>query len=174
MLKNVQNTNVKFNWKCTMTNVVYKVLMYLSIYLCLTCFGFSFSPSSEAGVQPRQWFKVWWVWCQRPGADTILEPLAKLYTCLWRYDIYDIWYDIWYHIISYDIYLTALGLTPGGNSTSHIYTVHRIQRKENWEVRAVPRICELYPGICLTTEEKARKNLIGLKKKARNMQGRSK
>jgi len=26
-------------------------------------------------------------------------------------------------------------------------------------VRAVPRICELYPGICLTTEEKARKNL---------------
>ena len=26
-------------------------------------------------------------------------------------------------------------------------------------VRAVPRLCELYPGICLTTEEKARKNL---------------
>jgi len=23
----------------------------------------------------------------------------------------------------------------------------------------VPRLCELYPGICLTTEEKARKNL---------------
>jgi hypothetical protein len=23
-----------------------------------------------------------------------------------------------------------------------------------WEVRAVPRLCELYPGICLTTEEK--------------------
>jgi len=26
-------------------------------------------------------------------------------------------------------------------------------------VRAVPRRCELYPGICLTTEEKTRKNL---------------
>jgi hypothetical protein len=26
-------------------------------------------------------------------------------------------------------------------------------------VRTVPRLCELYPGICLTTEEKARKNL---------------
>ena len=26
-------------------------------------------------------------------------------------------------------------------------------------MRAVPRFCELYPGICLTTEEKARKNL---------------
>jgi hypothetical protein len=29
----------------------------------------------------------------------------------------------------------------------------------NREVWAVPRLCELYPGICLTTEEKARKNL---------------
>jgi len=26
-------------------------------------------------------------------------------------------------------------------------------------VQAVPRLCEFYPGICLTTEEKARKNL---------------
>jgi hypothetical protein len=65
-------------------------------------------------------------------------------------------YDmIWY------IYLTAIGLTPGGSSTSHIYTqtVHIIQRKDNWEVQAVPRLCKLYPGICLITEEKARKNL---------------
>jgi hypothetical protein len=59
------------------------------------------------------------------------------------------------------IYLTAVGLTPGGSSTSHIYTqtIHIIQRKENWEVRAVPRLCELYPGICLTTEGKAWKPL---------------
>jgi hypothetical protein len=26
-------------------------------------------------------------------------------------------------------------------------------------VRAVPRLCGFYPGICLTTEEKSRKNL---------------
>jgi len=26
-------------------------------------------------------------------------------------------------------------------------------------VRAVPRLCGIYPGICITTEEKARKNL---------------
>jgi hypothetical protein len=32
-------------------------LFYLSIFFCLTCFGRSFSPSSEAGVQRRQWFK---------------------------------------------------------------------------------------------------------------------
>jgi hypothetical protein len=28
-----------------------------------------------------------------------------------------------------------------------------------WELRAVPGLCVLYPGICLKTEEKARKNL---------------
>jgi hypothetical protein len=56
------------------------------------------------------------------------------------------------YIIYIYIYLTAVGLTPDGSSTSHIYTqtVSIIQRKENntekrknWEVRAVPRLCEL-------------------------------
>jgi len=65
--------------------------------------------------------------------------------------------------------LTAIGLSPGGSSTVHIYTqtIHRTtqnkqyteQQKDLGRVRAVPRVCELYPGICLTTEEKARKNL---------------
>jgi len=31
-------------------------------------------------------------------------------------------------------------------------------------VRAVPRLCEFYPGICPTTEQKARKNLSQGKK----------
>ena len=31
-------------------------------------------------------------------------------------------------------------------------------------MRAVPRLCEFYPGICLTTEKKARKNLSQGKK----------
>jgi hypothetical protein len=31
-------------------------------------------------------------------------------------------------------------------------------------VRALPRLSEFYPGICLTTEEKARKNLSQGKK----------
>jgi hypothetical protein len=67
--------------------------------------------------------------------------------------------------------LNAIGLTPGGSSTVHIYTqtIHRMTppKKQYIEqhknvigiVRAVPRLGELYPGICLTTEEKARKNL---------------
>jgi hypothetical protein len=40
-----------------MTNVMHNFLIYLSIYFCITCFGLSFSPSSEAGLQLRQWFK---------------------------------------------------------------------------------------------------------------------
>ena len=65
--------------------------------------------------------------------------------------------------------LTAIGLTPGGSSTVHIYrqTIHRTtqskrygEQQENFgRVRAVPRLCELYLVTCLTTEEKARKNL---------------
>jgi hypothetical protein len=65
--------------------------------------------------------------------------------------------------------LTAIGLSPGGSSTEHIYTqtIHRTtqnkqyieQHKNFGRVWAVPRLCELYPSICLTTEEKAQKNL---------------
>ena len=66
--------------------------------------------------------------------------------------------------------LTAIGLPTGGSSTVHIYTqtIHRttqnkqcvVQHKNFGRVRAVPRPCELYYGIFLTTEEKARKTLI--------------
>ena len=65
--------------------------------------------------------------------------------------------------------LTAIGLTPGGSSTVHIYTqtVHRMTQNKQYveqhkyfeRVRAVPPLCWLYLSICLTTEEKARKNL---------------
>jgi hypothetical protein len=39
---------------CIMIKVMHKFLIYLSIYFCLTGFGLSLSPSSEAGVQFRQ------------------------------------------------------------------------------------------------------------------------
>jgi hypothetical protein len=57
-----------------MTNVIHKILIYLSIYFCLICFWLSFSPSSEAGVQLRQWFKSPGYGVSAgasPGADTI-------------------------------------------------------------------------------------------------------
>jgi hypothetical protein len=63
------------------------------------------------------------------------------------------------YIIYVYIYLTAIGLTPGGSSTSHIYT-QTIQRKENLgSAGRFPFLRVIYPGICLTTEEKAWKNL---------------
>jgi hypothetical protein len=76
--------------------------------------------------------------------------------------VIDMWYDMIY-------LLTAIGLPPGGSSTVHIdtQTIHRTtqnkqyieQHKNFGRVWAVPRLCGLYPGICLTTDEKARKNL---------------
>ena len=65
------------------------------------------------------------------------------------------------------IYLTAIGWSPGGSSTVHIYiqtvqrttqTIYRTSQKVG-RVRTVPRLCGFYPGICLTNEEKVRKNL---------------
>ena len=57
------------------------------------------------------------------------------------------------------IYLTAIGLSPGGSSTVHIYTQTIHRTIYSGTVPAVLRLCELYPGICITTEEKARINL---------------
>jgi hypothetical protein len=52
---NVNNSDTKLN--CIMTNIMHTFLIYLSIYFWLTYFRLSFSPTSEAGVQLRQWFK---------------------------------------------------------------------------------------------------------------------
>ena len=61
--------------------------------------------------------------------------------------------------------LTAIGLSHGGST--HLHTNNK-QNNTNTtycgRVRAVPRLCEFYSGICLTTEEKARKNLSQGKK----------
>jgi hypothetical protein len=48
-------------------------------------------------------------------------------------------------------------LKPGGSSTSHIYT-HNTEIGKLGSAGRAPS-CELYPGICLTAVEKARKNL---------------
>jgi hypothetical protein len=69
--------------------------------------------------------------------------------------------------------LPAIGLPPGGSSTVHIYTqtINRTtqnkqyieQRKTFGKLRAVPHLCGFHPGICLTTEEKARRNRSNIK-----------
>jgi len=62
--------------------------------------------------------------------------------------------------------LTTIWLAHGGSSTVHTctQTIHRKTQNKRYikkigRMRAVPRLGELYPGICLTTEEKARKTL---------------
>ena len=70
------------------------------------------------------------------------------------------------------MFLSAVALTPRGSSTVQYSTVqystvqHTFTYKQYIEqhiklerVRAEPRLCEFNPGVCLTTEEKARKNL---------------
>jgi hypothetical protein len=65
----------------------------------------------------------------------------------------------------WQLYNTHLHTNNTQNDTKQ--TIHRTtqnkqyieQHKNFGRVRAVPRLGELYPGICLTSEEKARKNL---------------
>jgi hypothetical protein len=121
-----------------------------------------------------------------PGTIRQKVVFMTWYDMIYLYDIYDtIWYDIWYDIfiwyIWYDIWYDMiydmmiwyifncnLGWHPVAgtvhtnntrNTQNGTYiTIKKIYRLI-WEVRAVPRLWELYPGICLTNEEKARKNL---------------
>jgi len=64
--------------------------------------------------------------------------------------------------------LTAIGLTPGGCCTVYIYTKQHTEQnkhkqyieqhnKQLGRMRAVPRLCELYTDICLTTGGKKKK-----------------
>ena len=72
-------------------------------------------------------------------------------------------------MIRYDIFVKLqLGIHPVAvvqyTFTNKQYTErHKTNNTQNTEffgrVRAVPRLCEFYPGICLTTEEKAQENL---------------
>jgi len=68
--------------------------------------------------------------------------------------------------------LTAIGLSPGGNT--HLHTNNTQNNTSNNRTTQIttnveecgpcPVFCDFYPGICLTTEEKARKNLSQGKK----------
>jgi hypothetical protein len=67
--------------------------------------------------------------------------------------------------------LTAIRLSPGGSTHLHSNnTQNNTNDKQTTQITNVeecgpcPVFCEFYPGICLTTEEKARKNLSQGKK----------
>ena len=72
----------------------------------------------------------------------------------------DIWYDIFINcncvVTRWQQYSTHLHTKSTQNGTKQ--TIHRTTQQFGI-VRAVHNLGELYLGICLTTEEKARKNL---------------
>jgi hypothetical protein len=89
---------------------------------------------------------------------------------MWCYMIYDmIWYDVIYDIFNcnwvatrWQLFSTHIHTNNTENDTKQ--TIHRTQKIHRTKqrlgrVQAVPRLCGFYPGICLTTKEKARKNL---------------
>jgi hypothetical protein len=61
-----------------------------------------------------------------------LVLLCKQLCCLWGTK-WIFMHNVSYFYYYYYLFLTAIGLTPGGSSTVHIYTqtVHRIQRTEH-------------------------------------------
>jgi hypothetical protein len=115
------------------------------------------------------WYDMVWydmIWYDMIWYDMIWYMIYMIYDMMIWYMIYDM-YDMIRYAMMY--LLTAIGLSSGGISTVHIYiqTIHRTtqnkqyaEQHKNFErVRAVPRLCDVYPGIFLTTEEKARRNL---------------
>jgi septal ring factor EnvC (AmiA/AmiB activator) len=67
--------------------------------------------------------------------------------------------------------LTAVGLSPGGST--HLHTNNTQNNTNNNRTKQInnveecgpcPVFASFYPGICLTTEEKAQKNLSKFKK----------
>jgi len=72
---------------------------------------------------------------------------------------------IYMYVMIYDIFNCNWVATRWQQYSTHIHTnnrendtkqtIHRTTQKLG-RVRAVPRLCGFYPGICLITEEKAR------------------
>jgi hypothetical protein len=64
------------------------------------------------------------------------------------------WVDTRWQPSSTNLHTNSTQNTEDGEHT----TIQKKKKnwKVNWEVRAVPRLCELYPDICLTTKVNAR------------------
>jgi len=122
------------------------------------------------------WYDMVWYICYMIWYDTIWYDMLW-YDMIW-YDM--IWYDmIWYDTIRYDIVRYDMiydmiffncnwVATRWQSCTTHSpQTKHRTsqnkqyteQHKHFGRVRGVHCLCWFYPDVCITTEEKARKNI---------------
>jgi hypothetical protein len=68
-------------------------------------------------------------------------------------------YVIWYNISVNCNWVATRGSSTVHKNDTENDTKQTIHRTTLGSVLAVPRLCWFYPGICLTTEEKARKTL---------------
>ena len=84
-----------------------------------------------------------------------------------KFDIADIffytfvncnWVATWWQLFSTHVHTNNTGNVAKETIHRTTQKIHRTTQKLG-RVRAVPRLCGFYPGICLTTEEKAWKNL---------------
>jgi hypothetical protein len=75
------------------------------------------------------------------------------------YDIYDMTYDMIFNCNSVDTRWQQYSKQLHINNTQNRIHITIKQYKTNWEVLAMPCLCQLYPGISLTAEEKGRKPL---------------
>jgi hypothetical protein len=103
---------------------------------------------------------LWYVWYM------IYDMIYNMiYNTIYDMILYMIWYYIWYDMIRYDIWYDIFVNCNWVDTRWQQYSTHlNTNNTQNntinsGRVRAVPRLCELYPAIYLTTEEKARKNL---------------
>jgi len=93
-----------------------------------------------------------------------MEPSDCSETSVANYGIrYDIFNCNWV-ATRWQLFSTHIHTNNTENVTKQ--TIHRTTQKIHrttqklGRVRAVPRLCRFYPGICLTTEEKARKTSV--------------
>jgi hypothetical protein len=132
--------------------------------VCMPCNNTQYSWSQ---LVVFQMYGVLWSQFSYEGCD-VLKPY---FVCLCMYSCGAVILTSSYQVVTWYIcLLTAVGFPPSGNSTVHIntQTIHRTtqnkqyieQHKNLGRVRATPCLCGLYPGICLTTEEKARKTSV--------------
>jgi hypothetical protein len=84
-----------------------------------------------------------------PSLFCLLLLLLLLFNCSWV--------DTRWQQYSTHLHTNSTQNTEDG---AHITIKKKKNWELNWEVRTVPRLCELYPGICLTTKEKARKSSV--------------
>ena len=115
-------------------------------------------PSSYQGLKIRKAFSHAESRRRVPTRNVLWGIKRVHYRYFW-YDIFNCnWVATWWQLFS-----THIHTNNTGNVTKQ--TIHRTTQKihkatqQLGRVRAVPRLCGFYPGICPTTEEKARKNI---------------